>query len=151
MYLALDIALQTGYAYGAGGDITFGTHDLREMPADNAVRGRMFRRWVAGLLDELEPHELCIEKPIFFHGARSGATTLLHGLAWEAHRAAELRNIPRHDVYPQTLKKHVTGNGHAKKDEVMEAVKTAGHNVQNDNEADAVAMLMYKISLGEGT
>lgn len=152
MILALDTALKTGYAYGAGGDITFGTYDLSDFPSDNAVRGRMFRRFLVELLNELEPQDICIETPVHFRaGPNSGQQSgiLLYGLAWEVHRAAELRNIPRHEVYPGTIKKFATGNGHAKKPEVIEAIINKGYAVEDDNQADAVAMLLYKMSLGE--
>ncbi len=144
MILALDISLRTGFAYGAEADnIRFGMRGFTAVEPDNAVRGRMFRQWLCELMTEIEPQELVIERPILFQGARSGATELLIGLAWEADRAAELRNIPRRRVAPITIKKFITGNARAKKPEVIAAVKARGFNVLDDNSADAVALLLY--------
>lgn len=146
MILALDISLKTGFSYGTGADdIRFGTRDFTQIQKDNAVRGRRFRHWLCELMTEIEPTELVIEKPVRFAGARQGATDLLHGFAWEAHRAAELRGIPRNEVYPVTIKKFITGNGRAKKPEVMQSVIERGYKITNDNEADAVALLLYQM------
>lgn len=140
MILALDISLVTGFAYGTEGNITFGTRDFTGVSSDCAVRGRRFRSWVCDLLTKYEPSEIVIEKPFL----RNEATTfLLGGLVWEAHRAAELRNIPRDDTHtPNSIKKFIADNGRAKKWEVVKAVRERGYKVTNDHEADAVALLL---------
>lgn len=139
MIMALDISLVTGFAIGTGGQLAFGTQDFSGFNSDYAVVGRKFRNWLNGLLTEYEPTDLAIEKPFL---RNEGVSYLLGGLVWEAHRAAELRNIPRTEWPPITIKKHITGNARAKKPEVMEAVKAKGFNITNDHEADAVALLL---------
>lgn len=149
MILSLDISLRTGFAYGSDvSNITFGQRDFSGLGSDNAVKGRRFRHWLCELMTEIEPSELVLERPVYFAGARMGATTLLHGLAWEAHRAAELRGIPRREVAPITIKKFITGSGKAKKPEVIAAVKARGFNVLDDNQADAIALLLYHMEGG---
>jgi len=146
MILALDIALRTGFAYGnTPEDIQFGTRDFSGLSSDNAVRGRRFNRWLLELLTEIEPHDVYIERGFYKNGLPT--TELLWGLTWEANRAAESRNIPRHMISPMTIKKSICGSGKAKKPEVMAAVKGKGFNVQDDNAADAVALLLY--AMGE--
>lgn len=141
MILALDISLRTGFAYGAEADnIRFGMRGFTAVEPDNAVRGRMFRQWLCELMTEIEPQELVIEKGFYRYG---GPTELLWGLIWEAHRAAELRNIPRREVSPLSIKKFICGNHRAKKPEVMAAVKARGFNVLDDNAADAVSLLLF--------
>jgi Holliday junction resolvasome RuvABC endonuclease subunit len=62
---------------------------------------------------------------------------LLAGLAWcVRHRFFEL-DIPYVDVAPAVLKEYATGNGHASKDEMVEAARMAGAVVANDDEADS--------------
>jgi Holliday junction resolvasome RuvABC endonuclease subunit len=62
---------------------------------------------------------------------------LLAGLAWcVRHRFFEL-DIPYVDVDNQQLKEYATGNGHASKDEMVEAARMAGAVVANDDEADS--------------
>jgi len=146
MLLSLDISLNTGWACGAKGNLTFGTRDFNGVSGDYAVLGRRFRAWLNGLLTEKEPTDLVIEKPFLRH---QGPSYLLTGLVWEAHRAAELRNIPRHEIRPISIKKFITGNGRAKKPEVMAAVRGKGYPITNDHEADAVAMLLLHESGGK--
>lgn len=148
MILALDISLSTGYAYRQDGNIIVGTRCFRDLSKDNAVRGRRFRQWLAELMTEIDPSQLVIERPVYFAGGRGGATTLLHGLAWEAHRAAELRGIPRFDHAPISIKKFITGSGRASKSDVMRSVLDRGIHIKNDNEADAVALLLLQESGG---
>lgn len=42
-----------------------------------------------------------------------------------------------------SIKKSATGKGNATKDEMIAAVNAKGHNVGDDNAADAVAMIMF--------
>jgi Holliday junction resolvasome RuvABC endonuclease subunit len=47
------------------------------------------------------------------------------------------------------IKKFITGKGNADKQMVIDAVNKRGHNITDDNEADAVAMLYLQLSLME--
>ena len=47
------------------------------------------------------------------------------------------------------IKKFITGKGNADKQMVIDAVNKLGHNITDDNEADAVAMLYLQLSLME--
>lgn len=142
MILALDISLKTGFAYGAGADsIRFGTRDFTGVSPDNAVRGRRFNRWLCELMTEIQPHDVYIEKGFYKNGLPT--TALLWGLNWEANRVAEIRNIPRAEIIPASIKKFITGNGRATKEQVMEAVRARGYGIGNDHEGDAVALLLY--------
>lgn len=143
--LALDISLNTGWACGDEDNLVFGTRMFQAHSHDNAVLGRRFRNWLCEMLTEHEPDAVVIEQGFYRYG---GPTTLLWGLIWEAHRAAELRNIPRHEYTPITIKKFITGSGKAKKPDVMAAVRNKGHRITNDHEADAVAMLLLHAKQG---
>lgn len=44
-----------------------------------------------------------------------------------------------------TIKKYIAGHGFASKDEVISAVNSAGYSVSDDNEADALALLLYAL------
>lgn len=137
--LALDISLKTGWACGAEGNLTFGTRDFSGLSGDYAVVGRRFAAWLNELLTKFEPGDLVIERPFL---RNEGVSYLLGGMAWEAHRAAEIRNIPRKDYAPVSIKKFITGNARAKKTEVMEAVRGRGYAIMDDHQADAVALLL---------
>lgn len=59
-------------------------------------------------------------------------------LAWCVHHGFDYR-----PVHVSTLKKAATGNHRAKKPEVIAAVQAAGHLVTNDDEADALALMLF--------
>lgn len=44
-----------------------------------------------------------------------------------------------------TIKKYISGHGFATKEEVIAAVNAAGYSVSDDNEADALALLLYAL------
>lgn len=137
MILALDISLYTGWAYGAGGNIAFGSRSFTAYAGNDIRVGRHFRGWVDAMLDEKKPEWLVLERPFF----RGDCTWLLVGMAWEAQRSAEERGIKCKDYAVQSIKKHMTGDGRAKKPDMMRAVRRLGFAVTNDHEADAIAIL----------
>jgi Holliday junction resolvasome RuvABC endonuclease subunit len=44
-----------------------------------------------------------------------------------------------------TIKRFITGKGNASKDQVIAAVQAHGHKPEDDNEADALALLYFAI------
>ncbi|WP_194966830.1 crossover junction endodeoxyribonuclease RuvC, partial [Rickettsia endosymbiont of Cardiosporidium cionae] len=50
-----------------------------------------------------------------------------------------------------TIKKHIAGKGNAKKESIVAAVKKIGFNPVDDNEADAISIMLYifqKLTIG---
>jgi len=142
--LAFDIAQVTGWARRYEGVITFGTRDFSEYGYDIAVQGRMMREWFAEIMDEYEPSEITIELP-FFHPKHPLTGARLYCLVHECHRTAELRNIPRSEYTPLEIKKFLTGKAYkVTKQDMMEAVRKLGHNIETEHEADAVALLLLR-------
>ena len=45
-------------------------------------------------------------------------------------------------------KKHITGKGNAPKNDVIAAIQKRGYNVTDDNEADAIGILLYALETG---
>ena len=70
------------------------------------------------------------------------ATTLT---SWCEHH-----NIPYQGVPVGTIKRHATGKGNASKTEVIDAMRSLGHQVTDDNEADALALLHWALDTQEG-
>lgn len=136
MFVALDISLNTGWALGSKGAITFGTRIFSGHSGDDIRVGRRFRDWLEAFLDQHQPSAVVIERPFF----RGDCTWLLVGMAWEAQRAAEARGLPRFDYAPNTIKHFLTGDGRAKKPQMVQAARLRGYNVTNDHEADAVGL-----------
>lgn len=142
MILALDIATITGWARRTEDGIIFGTRDFSAVNHDHAVLGRRFHWWLADLITEQgHPSGFVIERPFFMQRSPE-AGILLHKLAHEAHRVAEAHDLPRWEYTPGEIKRHVTGKYRAKKHEVMKAIRELGHKIRDENQADAVALLL---------
>lgn len=64
-----------------------------------------------------------------------------HLTAW-----CEERGIPYEGVSVGTIKRHATGKGNANKAAVCAAMRTLGHDPQDDNEGDALAICHWAIA-----
>jgi Holliday junction resolvasome RuvABC endonuclease subunit len=58
--------------------------------------------------------------------------------------------IPYQGVPVGTIKRHVTGKGNADKAAVIAAIRTRGFNPTDDNEADALAILLWATETNGG-
>ena len=65
---------------------------------------------------------------------------LAHLTAW-----AEANRIPYQGVPVGTIKRHIAGKGNVDKAAVIAAVKALGFDPQDDNEADALALLLWAL------
>jgi len=136
--LAIDGALKhSGISYRRNDDIIFYTLDFKGSD-------------VVYELSELYRHfALLKEKEDITHIIREG---LAFGYAnWACTRLSEVSGvvraamypIPIVDVAPKTVKKIITGKGTASKQDVMIAIQELlGIETTNDNEADAIAIML---------
>jgi len=75
------------------------------------------------------------------------ATAFLIGLASRVEEEAAVRKMEYSKINLSTLKKWGAGNGHASKEEMIEAAgRIAGHPFEDDNESDAFIQLCYAIN-----
>ena len=63
---------------------------------------------------------------------------------------AELRGVPYQGVPVGTIKRHATGRGNADKAAMMAAARSRGFSPTDDNEADAIAILLWAIETNGG-
>ena len=63
--------------------------------------------------------------------------------AWCEHHQIAYQGVP-----VGTIKKHATGKGNAGKEAVIAAMRAKGYPVNDDNEADALALLHWAICNG---
>jgi Holliday junction resolvasome RuvABC endonuclease subunit len=70
---------------------------------------------------------------------------LAHLSAW-----CEQHELPYQGVPVGTIKRHATGKGNAGKEAVIAAVRKLGHQPTDDNEADAIAILLWAINTHGG-
>ncbi len=141
--LALDLGTTTGWALRAtGGAITSGTVFFRPSRFEGGgMRYLRFRGWLA------EASELSggFARIVFEEArAHAGADAAHLYLGFLAHLSAwcEERGMPYEGVPVRTLKRFATGKGSADKAAVVTAIRARGFAPDDDNEADAVALLL---------
>ncbi len=147
--LALDLGSQLGWAVRLhNGPIVSGTISFKPGRFEGAGMGFLrFQRW----LEETETSARPLGS-IYFEEVRAHAGTLAaqvyggfvsHLTAW-----CEAKGIPYQGVPVATIKKSATGKGNADKMAMIAAMHAQGFEPQDDNEADALAILLWGIAQG---
>lgn len=125
------------------GRIVSGTTSFRPSRYEGGgMRYLRFRGW----LDDIYGASGSITAIYFEEVRRHAGTDASHiygGLMATLTAWAELRGIPYEGVPVGTIKRHVTGKGNAGKQAVIEAVKARGYQPADDNEADAIAIMLW--------
>jgi|ERR1700760_4232250 len=106
------------------------------------MRYLRFMKW----LDEMRDNLKKIDEVYFEEVRRHMGVDAAHaygGFMAQLTSWCEKNCIPYQGVPVKTIKKHITGKGNANKQMVLDAVKSRGYDVSNDNEADALALLIY--------
>jgi len=109
------------------------------------MRYLRFTQWVGEVL-KLEPG---IEAVYFEEVRRHIGTDAAHaygGFLATLTSWCEDIGLPYQGVPVGTIKQFITGKGNSDKATVMAAVRSRGYSVKDDNEADAVAILLWAIS-----
>lgn len=144
--LALDLGTTTGFALGTAGVMVSGTETFKnDRFSGGGMRFLRFRRW----LDEL--HAASPVSEIVFEEVRShkgtDAAHVYGGLmgmltAWCEEQVPP---IPYQGIPVQAIKKSFTGKGNANKALMILCCRKLGHQPADDNEADAIALLYYRM------
>ncbi len=142
--LALDLGTTTGYAVRTrDGVIASGTVSFRPSRYDGGgMRYLRFRAWLETMAENVSGIDVIHFEEIRRHVSTDAAH--VHGgfLAMLASWC-EQRSIAYQGVPVGTIKRHVTGKGNADKAAVIAAVRARGFNPVDDNEADAIAILLW--------
>lgn len=142
--LALDLGTTTGFAWsGARHAIVSGTWDFR--PKKFESPGVRYARFKDALT------KLHISVPIeivYFEAVRrhlgTDAAHIYGGLMSHLQVWSDENNIPYEGIPVGTIKKFWTGKGNAPKEAMIAEALRRGHEVVDDNEADALALLYLK-------
>lgn len=144
MILALDLGTKTGWATSSNAGVSHGMQDFKnDRFSGGGMRYLKFEKWLMSLP---KPSQVVFEEV-----RRHAATDAAHvygGLMAVVTKWCESENIPYQGVPVGTIKKFWTGKGNGKKDVMIAEAKRRGYNVDDDNEADALALLTYWLSLG---
>ena len=147
--VALDLGQRTGWAVRApDGVITSGTAEFRPGRFESGGMPYLrFRAWLwdldgtAGGVGAVYFEEVVAHRGVAASHAYGGFLT--HLTAW-----ADTRQIPYAGVPVGTIKRHITGRGNADKAAVIAAVRRLGFDPEDDNEADALALLDWALKNG---
>ena len=142
--LALDLGTTTGWALrGHDGLITSGTTSFRPGRFDGGgMRYLRFTNW----LTEVDRLSGPIAAIWFEEVRRHVGTDAAHvygGLMATLTAWTELRGIPYEGVPVGTIKRFATGRGNADKAAMIAAMRGRGFAPADDNEADAIALLLW--------
>lgn len=149
--LALDLGTTTGWALRArDGLITSGTASFRSGRFDGGgMRYLRFTNW----LTELDRLSGPISAIWFEEVRRHVGTDAAHvfgGMLATLTAWAELRGVPYEGVPVGTWKRRVCGKGNASKEAIIAAIRARGFRPADDNEADALAILLWAIETAGG-
>lgn len=142
--LALDLGTKTGWAMNTDAGIHSGSVSFHKQNRleGAGMRYLRFKRWLT------EQKQSGIEEVYFEEVRNHAGISAAHAyggymatlMAWCEHH-----EIPYTSVPVGTIKLFATGKGNASKEMMIEAAKIEGHDVADDNEADAIHLLRHVI------
>ena len=149
--LALDLGTTTGWALRSHeGLITSGTASFRPGRYDGGgMRYLRFTNWLSEL-DRLSGPIAAIWFEEVRRHAGTDAAHVYGGLMASLTSWGEQRGIPYEGVPVGTIKRHATGKGNAPKQAMIDAARAKGFNPEDDNEADAIAILLWALDARGG-
>ena len=148
---ALDLGTVTGFALRpADSTLVSGTVSFRPSRYDGGgMRYLRFRAWLDSIAEDAGSigavHYEEVRRHLSTDAAHVHGGLLATLTAW-----CEQRSIAYQGVPVGTIKRHVTGKGNADKAAVIAAVRARGYSPVDDNEADAIAILLWALETGGG-
>ena len=145
--LTLDLGGRTGFACAKNGKYYNSNYSSVAKHKNLGVRYFNFLNELGSIIKIYDPAYIAYEKV-----ERHAGTYAAH--AYGAYQGIILAiaydlGIPVVTMSVGEIKKFITGKGNADKQMVIDAVNKLGHNITDDNEADAVAMMYLQLSLME--
>ena len=148
--LALDLGTTTGWALRSMGMITSGCLSLKSSRFDGGgMRYLRFRRWLEQLQSDAGPIGAVYFEEVRRH-VGTDAAHVYGGLLGQLTAWCEEHGVAYQGVPVGTIKAFATGRGNADKAAMMAAVQARGFSPADDNEADAIAILLWAIETGGG-
>lgn len=140
--LALDLGTTTGYALKTS-VITSGSLNFQKASFHGAgMKFLYFKRWLT------EIKQSGVDAVYYEKVMRHSGTHAAHCYgAFEGilQMWCEQHEIPYEGIPVGTIKKHATGKGNATKDMMVEAAIEKGYEPVDDNESDAIHILLYAL------
>lgn len=150
--LAIDLGTKMGWALlqrkGKASTVTSGTVSfVNDRYQGGGMRYLKFSKW----LNELKSQTGSIDEVYFEEVRNHGKFGTVYAQVYGGFLGiltswCEEKKIPYQGVPVGTIKKSISGKGNANKKAVIDAVKALGYLPSDDNEADAIALLLFKTS-----
>jgi len=149
--LALDLGTNTGWAlrFGDGG-MTSGTMTFR--PGRFEGGGMRYLRFTDWLV-QIAMHAHGLRRVVFEEVRRHAGTDASHvygGFLGTLTSWCEEHEVPYEGVPVGTIKRYATGRGNADKAAMITAIRDRGYLPADDNEADAIALLLWATDANGG-
>jgi Holliday junction resolvasome RuvABC endonuclease subunit len=145
LILALDLGTHTGWAIAESDSISSGSQSFQPKRFEGGgMRFLKFKRWLSELKGEgtlVTVYFEEVRRHMGVDAAHCYGGFLAVMTAW-----CEAREIPYQGVPVGTIKKFFTGKGNADKTAMVSEARRRGHRVTDDNEADALALLMWALN-----
>ena len=149
--LALDLGSTTGFALRTDVcAIVSGTVSFRpDRWQSGGMRFLRFKRWLTEIKNQAGGVDLVVYEQVRRHAGVDAAHAFGGWLAiltaWCDHHEIAYQGAP-----VGTIKRFITGKGNADKDAVIAAIRARGFAPADDNEADALAILLWAIETQGG-
>lgn len=149
--LALDLGTTTGWALrSCDSRIASGVLSLQPSRYDGGgMRYLRFRNWLGQVRRDTGPIGAIHFEAVRRH-AGTDAAHVYGGLLATLTSWCEETGVPYQGVPVGTIKRFVANKGNADKQAVITAVRQRGFNPVDDNEADALAILLWAIATEGG-
>ena len=149
--LALDLGTITGWALrSADGRINSGPVSFRPSRYDGGgIRYLRFRAWLDGIATDAGRIHFIPYEEIRRH-LSTDSSHIYGGLLATLTAWCEERGVAYQGVPAGTIKRFIAGKGNADKAAVIAAVRARGFEPADDNEADAIAILLWAIETQGG-
>lgn len=149
--LALDLGTTTGWAMQvAGGRIESGTVSFRPSRYDGGgMRYLRLRAWLDCMAADVSGLSTIYFEEVRRH-VGTDAAHIYGGLLATLTSWCEQHGIAYQGVPVGTIKRFIAGKGNADKPAVMTAVRARGFQPADDNEADAIAILLWSLETHGG-
>jgi Holliday junction resolvasome RuvABC endonuclease subunit len=159
--LCLDLGSRTGWALHDDGATFSGSISFKTGRYEGGgMRYLRFRQWLVDLLSNTRRSKAAYGSPavavdaVYFEEVRAHAGTdaahIYGGFLAVLSACCEDQAIAYLGVPVGTIKRHITGKGNADKATVTAAVRARGFDPADDNEADAIAILLWAIETQGG-
>lgn len=141
--LALDMATVLGWAVAYGpDDIASGVMEFRQGRHEGGgMRWLRFKKWLMEMRETCGPIEAIYYEEVRAHTA-TDAAHIYGGFLSAVTAFGEQYSIPYKGIPVGTIKRATTGSGAACKTAMVAAIRARGFAPADDNEADALAILL---------